>query len=544
MSKELNGKTEAAAARALYKALGLTDDEITQPIIAVISSADSAQTAVADAVKNGIVANGGTPVDVPLFSLCDGLIVGYDGMRYALPSRELIADAVESALIGQAFDGVVLVSGEGEAAPGMLMGAARVNLPAVLIGCGISPSGTFKDAKVGFSDVCDAIGRIKNGTLSLDELSGLENLACPMPGSNGLYGGNDFACACEALGISLIGSGTTLSQSAERIRLAKETGKAIMNLVKNDVRPRMILTKDAFNNALALCMAIGAPADVALHLIALASECGIELSLNTIQQISERTPTLCLLQPLSKYDMQDFENAGGVSAVLNLLASKGLIKGDCLTVTNKPLARSYRSKEAAGAVIASLDDPISPHGSLAVLHGNICDEGAIVRRQSIKGVLSFSGKAKVFESQEDAILAAMSDKIHKGDAVVVRYEGPKGAPGMRDVSLLAAVLKGLDLLDDVVIVTDGRFSGFAGGFAVGYVTPEAQSGGKLALVKNGDKINIDINAGRMNVDVAAKEIQARTKKFRPKDDEPSGWLLRYKYLVTSADKGCTFKKKF
>ncbi|MDE7394880.1 MAG: dihydroxy-acid dehydratase, partial [Clostridiales bacterium] len=470
MSKELNGKTEAATARALYKALGLNEDEITQPIIAVLSSAGSTQTAVVEAVKSGIIANGGTPVDVPLFSLCDGQSVGYEGMRYALPSRELIADAVESALIGQAFDGVALVAGEGEAAPGMLMGVARVNLPAVLIGCGYTPSGSFKGAKVGYADVCDAIGRIKNGTLSLDELSVLENLACPMFGGvNGLYAGNDFACACEALGISLCGSGTTLANSAAAIRLAKDTGKAIMNLVKNDVRPRMILTKDAFSNALALSMAIGAPADVVLHLIAVANECGIDLTLNTVQQISDRTPTLCLLQPLSAYDMQDFENAGGVSAVLNLLSSKGLIKGDCLTVTNKPLARAFRSREAVGAVIASLDDPISPHGSLAVLHGNICDEGAIVRRQSIKGVLSFSGKAKVFESEEDAILAAMSDKIHKGDAVVVRYEGPKGAPGMRDVSLFAAVLKGLDLLDDVVIITDGRFSGYAGGFTVGDV---------------------------------------------------------------------------
>ena len=542
MSKELSGKNESAPARGLYKALGLSDDEIAQPIVAVLSAAECEQ-AVTDAVKSGIVHSGGTPVEVPLFSLCGGLAVSYEGMRYALPSRELIADAVESALNGHGYDGVVLVGGSGESTAGMLMGAARVNLPALLLSRGYAESGTVKNAKVGLSDLYEALGRIKKGSLSLDELARLENLACPSFGANGLYAGNDLACACEALGISLEGSATTAARSVEQIRLGKEAGKAIMNLVKNDVRPRMILTKDAFHNALALCMAIGAPSDAVLHLAAIASECGIELTHQTVQQISDRTPTLCTLVPLSQYDMQDFANAGGVSAVLGLLSVKNLVKGDCLTVHNKALSRVF-TKKVSGAAIASLDDPVSPRGSLAVLHGNFCDDGALVRRLGIKSALNYSGKAQVFESQEDAILAAMSGKIHAGDVIVIRYEGPKGAPGMRDISLFAAVLKGMELLDEVLIVTDGRFSGFAGGFCVGYITPEAASGGKLALIKNGDKINLDVNAGRLNVDIAAKEMQARAKKFRPKDDEPAGLLLRYKYLVTSADKGCIFKKKF
>lgn len=552
MSKELSSGIEKAPQRALYKALGLTDEEIAKPIIAVISAKSEIVPghmhldAVTDAVKAGVYAAGGTPVVVPSIGICDGIAMGHDGMRYSLPSRELIADSVESMLIGHAFDGAVLVPNCDKIVPGMLMGAARVNLPAVLVSGGPMESGLFRGTKVSLSAAFEAVGAVKAGKMSLDELTELENCACPGCGSCcGMYTANSLNCLCEALGMALPGNGTVPAVKAERLRLAKKTGETVMKLVQNDIRPRMILTKDAFINALAADMALGASTNTILHLFAIAAECGITLTLDTVQQISDRTPNLCKLSPSGTKDMEDLGLSGGVMAVLNQLAARNLVKGDCLTVTGKPLSKSYAGKEITGDAIAPIGAPLAPYGGIAVLKGNICEDGAVVKRSAVsQKMLTFTGRAKVFDSEEDCVLAITGGKIQKGDVVVIRYEGPKGGPGMREMLSPTSALCGMGLDEDVALVTDGRFSGATRGAAIGHVCPEAADGGKIALIQNGDKISIDIQNGRLNLDINAKEMAARAKKFRPKDTEPNGWLLRYKYLVTGANTGAILKKKF
>ena len=360
-----------------------------------------------------------------------------------------------------------------------------------------------------------------------------------------MYTANSLNCLCEALGMALPGNGTIPAVKADRIRLAKAAGAAIMKLVANDIRPRMILTKDAFTNALAVDMAIGASTNTVLHLFAIAAECGISLSLEQLQQISDRTPNLCKLSPATSRDMEELGRSGGVMAVLNQLASKNLIKGDTLTVTGKPLSRSYKNAAITGEAIRPIDNPLSPTGGIAVLKGNICEDGAVVKRSAVSPkMLTFTGKAKCFDSEEDCVLAIMSGNIQKGDVVVIRYEGPKGGPGMREMLSPTSALCGMGLDEDVALITDGRFSGATRGAAIGHVCPEAAAGGKIALIKDGDKISIDIPNGKLNLDINAKEMATRAKKYRPKDGEPTGWLLRYKYLVTSAAQGAVLKKKF
>lgn len=552
MSKELSSGIEKAPQRSLYKALGLSDEEIAKPIIAIISAKSEIVPGhmhldtITDAVKAGIYAAGGTPVVVPSIGICDGIAMGHDGMRYSLPSRELIADGVESMLIGHAFDGAVLVPNCDKIVPGMLMGAARVNLPTVLVSGGPMESGNFRGEKVSLSTMFEAVGKVKAGNMSLSDLSELENCACPGCGSCcGMYTANSLNCLSEALGIALPGNGTIPAVKAERIRLAKKAGEAVMKLVSNDIRPRMILTKDAFANALAVDMAIGASTNTVLHLFAIASECGIDLNLDMVQRISDSTPNLCKLSPATTSDMEEFGYSGGVMAVLNQLASKNLIKSDCLTVTGKPLAKSFKDAEIKGSAIKPISEPYAPCGGIAVLKGNICEDGAVVKRSAVSPkMMTFTGKAKCFDSEEDCVLAIMSGKISKGDVVVIRYEGPKGGPGMREMLSPTSALCGMGLDEDVALITDGRFSGATRGAAIGHVCPEAAAGGKIALIKDGDKISIDIPAGKLNLEINAKEMTARTKKYRPKDGEPSGWLLRYKYLVTNASQGAVLKKKF
>lgn len=552
MSKELSSGIEKAPQRALYKALGLTDEEIAKPIIAIISAKSEIVPGhmhldnITDAVKAGIYSAGGTPVVVPSIGICDGIAMGHDGMHYSLPSRELIADGVESMLIGHAFDGVVLVPNCDKIVPGMLMGAARVNLPTILVSGGPMESGVYRGKKVSLSSAFEAVGSVKAGKMSLDELTELENCACPGCGSCcGMYTANSLNCLCEALGMALSGNGTIPAVKSERLRLAKKTGETIMKLVANDIRPRMILTKDAFMNALAADMALGASTNTVLHLFAIAAECGITLTLEMVQQVSDRTPNLCKLSPSTTQDMEDLGRSGGVAAVLNQLASKNLIKGDCLTVTGKSLSKTYANANITGEVIQPIDNPISAKGGIAILKGNICEDGAVVKRSAVSHkMMTFTGKAKVFDSEEDCVLAIMSGKIQRGDVVVIRYEGPKGGPGMREMLSPTSALCGMGLDEDVALITDGRFSGATRGAAIGHVAPEAAAGGKIALIKDGDKISIDIPNGKLNLEINAKEMAARTKKYRPKDGEPSGWLLRYKYLVTSAAQGATLKKKF
>ena len=558
MSKELSSGIEKAPQRALYKALGLSDEEIAKPIIAVISAKSEIVPghihldSITDAVKAGIYAAGGTPVVVPSIGICDGIAMGHDGMRYSLPSRELIADSVESMLIGHAFDGAVLVPNCDKIVPGMLMGAARVNLPAVLVSGGPMESGVYRGKKVSLSTAFEAVGKVKSGKMSLDELTELENCACPGCGSCcGMYTANSINCLCEALGMALPGNGTVPAVKAERIRLAKKAGETIMKLVENDIRPRMILKKEAFKNALAVDMAIGASTNTVLHLFAIAAECNITLTLDLLQEISDRTPNLCKLSPSTERDMAELGASGGIMAVMNELATvkdkkgNGIIAGDALTVTGKSISHSYSNARITGDAIQPVSNPISPCGGIAVLKGNIADDGAVVKRSAVSpNMLNFTGKAKCFDSEEDCVHAIMGGKIQKGDVIVIRYEGPKGGPGMREMLSPTSALCGMGLDEDVALITDGRFSGATRGAAIGHVCPEAAAGGKIALVKDGDKISINIPEGKLNLEINAKEMAARLKKYRPKDDEPSGWLLRYKYLVTSAAQGAVLKTKF
>ncbi len=558
MSKEFFAGLERAPQRALMKALGLSDEEINKPLIAVVSAKSEIVPGhmhldkVTDAVKAGVYAAGGTPIVVPSIGICDGLAMGHDGMRYSLPSRELIADSVESMLIGHAFDGAVLVPNCDKIVPGMLMGAARVNIPTIMVSGGPMESGCFKGEKVSFSTTYEAIGKVKVGNMSLAELTELENNACPGCGSCcGMYTANSLNCAAEALGMALPGNGTVLATSSERLRLAKEAGKTIMELVSGAVYPRMIMTKQAFKNALALDMAIGASTNTVIHLFAIASECGIDVggkdfSLDTVQKISDSTPNLCKLSPSTDVDMNDLHRAGGIQAVLHELDKKGLIDGTCITVRNRPLKDSYKHAHVLNEnVIRKIDSPISECGGIAVLKGNIAEDGAVVKRSAVAPeMMKFTGKAKCFDSEEEAVNAIMAGLITAGDVVVIRYEGPKGGPGMREMLSPTSALVGMGLDKDVALITDGRFSGATRGAAIGHVCPEAAAGGKIALVKDGDKIEIDIPAGKLNLAINAKEMTTRAKKLHPKVSNPTGWLFRYSALVTSADKGAVLKKKF
>ncbi|MCI9031320.1 MAG: dihydroxy-acid dehydratase [Clostridia bacterium] len=557
MSKEFFTGLERAPQRALMKALGLSDEEINKPLIAVISAKSEIVPGhmhldrITDAVKAGVYAAGGTPIVVPSIGICDGLAMGHSGMRYSLPSRELIADSVESMLIGHAFDGAVLVPNCDKIVPGMLMGAARVNIPAIMVSGGPMESGCFKGEKVSFSTTYEAIGKVKVGSMSLAELNELENSACPGCGSCcGMYTANSLNCAAEALGMALPGNGTILATSSERLRLAKEAGKTIMELVSGAVYPRMIMTKQAFKNALALDMAIGASTNTVIHLFAIASECGIDVggkdfSLDTVQKISDSTPNLCKLSPSSDIDMNDLHRAGGIQAVLRELDKKGLIDGSCITVRNRPLKDSYAHAHVLNEnVIHKIDSPISECGGIAVLKGNIAEDGAVVKRSAVAPeMMKFTGKAKCFDSEEEAVNAILAGLISAGDVVVIRYEGPKGGPGMREMLSPTSALVGMGLDKDVALITDGRFSGATRGAAIGHVCPEAAAGGKIALVKDGDKIEIDIPAGKINLAINAKEMTTRAKKLHPKVSDPTGWLMRYAALVTSADKGVVLRKK-
>lgn len=553
MGKNLTQGIEKAPQRSLYKALGMTDEELSKPLIAVISAKSDIVPGhmhldrIAEAVKAGIYAAGGTPFVVPSIGICDGISMGHSGMKYSLPSRELIADSVEAMLIGHAFDGAVLIPNCDKIVPGMVMGAVRVNIPTVLVSGGPMESGVFKGRKVSLSAMFEAVGATQAGKMSMSDLACLENSACPGCGSCcGMYTANSMNCLMETLGIALPGNGTVLATSAERLRLAKEAGKVVMKAVADDVTPRMILTKRAFLNAVACDNAIGASTNSVLHLIAIASECGIELTYDMFREAAEKTPNLCKLSPASEYDMDALGKAGGIPAVLKELAGKGLIDGGAPTINGKTLAENFANAEITDTnVIHTCDEPLSPTGGLAFLKGNIAREGAVVKRSAVrKEMLKFTGIAKCYNSEEEAVRAIMGGEIKEGNVVVIRYEGPKGGPGMREMLSPTSALVGMGLDASVALITDGRFSGATRGAAIGHVAPEAAAGGEIGIIRDGDRIKIDIPAGKLDLDVSAKEIAARMKKTKAKDSNPTGYLLRYSYLVTDAPHGAVMKKKF
>ncbi len=537
---------EKSPHRSLFKASGYTDEELSRPLIGVVSAKNEVIPGhvhldkIAEAVKAGIRIAGGTPVEFPAIGVCDGIAMGHIGMKYSLASRELIADSVEAMTIAHGFDALVLIPNCDKIVPAMLMAAARLNKPAIVVSGGpmlsINYKGKYRDLNTTF----EAIGAFKAGRIDMAEVDALENSACPTCGScSGMFTANSMNCLSEVLGMALPGNGTIPAVYSERIRLAKETGMKIMELLKNDIKPRDIMTADAFYNALRVDMALGCSTNSMLHLPAIAAEAKVDVNLDMANEISAETPNLCHLAPAGEHHIQDLYAAGGVMAVMNELSKKNLIKTNLLTVTGKTVAENISGKEVQDySVIRPLDDPYSKTGGIAVLKGTMGDLGVVKRSAVAKEMLQHKGPAKVFDSEDEAIEAIYGGKIVKGDVVVIRYEGPKGGPGMREMLSPTSAICGMGLDKDVALITDGRFSGATRGAAIGHVCPEAVDGGPIAFVKDGDMIEIDIENCVLNLLVSDEELAKRREGWTPNEPKiKTGYLNRYRKLVSSAKYG-------
>lgn len=542
---------ERAPHRSLFKAAGLTDEEINRPIIGIANSSNEIipghihLATIADAVKKGILAAGGTPLEFSTIGVCDGIAMNHIGMKYSLGSRELIADSIEIMATAHPFDGLVLIPNCDKIIPGMLIAAARLNIPAILVSGGPMLAGEYRGQKISVTNVFEAVGRAASKSITDEELHDIECAACPGAGScAGLFTANSMNCLTEALGMALPFNGTIPAVMADRIRLAKESGRKILELVKKKITPRKILTREAFENALAIDMAIGGSSNTALHLPAIAHYAGIELTLKEINPISQKTPHLCTLSPAGPHHMEDLHRAGGISAILHELLTHGLIHGNALTVTGATVEHNIKNREILDTgVIRKFEKPVHRDGGLAVLVGNIAPDGCIVKQAAVdSSMLKHSGPARVFTSEEDAVKAIMSGAIKKGDVVVIIYEGPKGGPGMREMLTPTSVIAGMGLDKDVALITDGRFSGATRGASIGHVSPEAASGGPIAIVREGDIIEIDIAGKRINVKLSDAEISQRLSAWKPsKPKITSGYMHRYAHFVSSADRGAVFE---
>ncbi len=540
---------EKTAHRSLLKALGLTDEEISRPFIGVVSAKNEIIPGhmnldkIAEAVKSGIRLAGGTPFEYPAIGICDGIAMGHVGMKYSLASRELIADSIESMTIAHGFDALVLIPNCDKIVPAMLMAAARLNIPAIVISGGpmlsVNYKGKWRDLNTNF----EAVGSFKAGKISEDEVREFENMSCPTCGScSGMFTANSMNCLAEVLGMALPGNGTIPAVYSERIRLAKESGMRIMQLLKDNIRPRDIMTADAFYNALRVDMALGCSTNSMLHLPAIAHEAGVSLNLDMANEISQKTPNLCHLAPAGHHHVQDLYAAGGIPALMHEL--KPLLKCDIMTVTGKTVAQNIENREISDHdVIRPLSNPYSPTGGIAVLKGNLAPDGAVVKRSAVAPeMLSHTGPAKVYNSEDAAIEAIYNGDIKKGDVIIIRYEGPKGGPGMREMLSPTSAICGMGLDKDVALITDGRFSGATRGAAIGHVSPEAMEDGPIALVQNGDMIEIDINACRLNILVADDELNRRREKLvKPEPKIKTGYLRRYSRLVSSGMTGAVLK---
>ena len=541
---------EKAPHRSLLKALGLSDKEIDKPFIGIVNSFNELVPGhiglkdIVEAAKKGVLMEGGTPLEFPAIAVCDGISMNHEGMRYSLASREVIADSIEIMAKAHALDGLVMIPNCDKTVPAMLMAAARINIPTIVISGGPMLSGTKDGKKIDLITVFEGVGAVKSGKMTEEELTDLENRACPGCGScSGMFTANSMNCLSEAIGLALPGNGTIPTVFADRRRLAKEAGARIMDLVAKDIKPRDILTEKAFENALTSDMALGCSSNTVLHLAAIASEAGIPMSLDKINEVSKRTPNLCRLSPAGPYDMQDLNEAGGVPAVIHELSKKGLIHMDAMTVTGKTVGENIAGKEKKGEfVIANIDKPYSETGGIAVLRGSLAPDGAIVKRSGVsENMLKNTGKAKVFECEESAVAAILGGKISKGDVVVIRNEGPKGGPGMREMLTPTSSLAGMGLDKEVALVTDGRFSGGTRGAAIGHASPEAADGGPIAYVKDGDTIEIDILEGKLDLIVDEKEMEERKKTMKLEKKELCGYLAKYSKLVSSASEGAILK---
>ena len=547
--------THRAPQRSLLKAMGYTDRQIKQPLIGIVNSFNEVVPGhihlqnIARAVKDGVLAAGGTPMEFNTIGICDGLAMGHEGMRYSLASRELIADTIECMVRAHCFDGLVFIPNCDKIVPGMLMAAARCNIPSIFVSGG--PMLSLRDGTSGYdgkssmdlNSVFEAVGAYKAGTIDESELLRVEDNACPGCGScSGMFTANSMNCLCEALGMALSGNGTIPAVYAKRIRLAKSAGEQVMRLVERNIRPKDIMTKKAFANALTVDMALGCSTNSVLHLMAIAHEADVEMNLKLINEVSEKTPNLCKLAPAGAHHMQDLDDAGGVYAAIGKLIDAGLFDGTALTVTGESMAQNIqnRSVEASNNnVIKSIEQPYSKTGGLAVLFGNLAPDGAVVKRSAVAPeMLKHKGTAKVFDSEEQAIDAIYGGKIVAGDVVVIRYEGPAGGPGMREMLSPTSAIAGMGLDKEVALITDGRFSGATRGAAIGHVSPEAASGGTIAYICNGDMIDIDINNYSITLDVSDEELAKRKESMRiQQKSDISGYLKRYSKSVMSADKG-------
>ena len=533
--------------RSLFNALGHTKEEMNKPLVGIVSSYNEIVPGhmnldkIVDAVKLGVAMAGGTPVVFPAIAVCDGIAMGHEGMKYSLASRELIADSTEVMARAHQFDALVMVPNCDKNVPGLLMAAARINVPTVLVSGGPMLAGRVKGEKRSLSSMFEAIGSYAAGTMTEEEVVEFENKVCPTCGScSGMYTANSMNCLTEAIGMGLKGNGTIPAVYSERIKLAKHAGMKVMELYEKNIRPRDILTQKAFMNALTVDMALGCSTNSMLHLPAIAHEAGVKLTLDLANEVSEKTPNLCHLAPAGYTYMEDLNEAGGVYAVMNELSKKGLLYTDLITATGKTVKENIANCENKDInTIRPIDTPYSETGGLAALKGNLAPNGSIVKRSAVcDEMLVHSGPARVFDCEEDAITAIKGGKIVPGDVVVIRYEGPKGGPGMREMLNPTSAIAGMGLGESVALITDGRFSGASRGASIGHVSPEAAVGGPIALVEEGDIINININEKTLNLQVSQEEMEERRKKWSPKDPKiATGYLERYSKMVTSGDRG-------
>ena len=550
-SDEMKKGLERAPHRSLFKALGLIDEEIDRPMIGIANSANEVIPGhlhlhqISSAVKAGIRMAGGTPMEFFTIGICDGIIMGHEGMKYSLSSRELIADSVESMAMAYPFDGLVLIPNCDKIIPGMLMAAARLNIPSIMVSGGPMMTGEFQRREIDYVTVYESIGKVKVGEMTVEDLSEIEGCACPGVGScAGMFTANSMNCLSEVLGMALPYNGTIPAVFAERIRLAKKTGIQIMALVKQGLFPSQILTKKAFENAVTVDMAFGGSTNTTLHLPAIARESGIDLSLNTFNEISERTPHLCSLSPSGPHHLQDLHHAGGIPALLSELDRRGLIDQAPLTVTGKSIGDNFKGKKIQNAeVIRPIEKPYHPTGGLVVLFGNLAPQGSVVKSSAVdEAMLKHTGPARVFNSEEEALKVILSGNIKKGEVIVIRYEGPKGGPGMREMLAPTSAIVGIGRNRDVALLTDGRFSGGSQGAAIGHISPEATVGGPIAVVKDGDQIEINIPGKKLNLLISDEELKKRLSQWKPPKKDLKGYLKRYARLVQSAHKGATFEE--
>ncbi len=532
--------------RALYHALGLTEEEIRRPLVGVVSSYNEIVPGhmnidkIVDAVKLGVAMAGGTPIVFPAIAVCDGIAMGHQGMKYSLVTRDLIADSTEAMVLAHGFDALVMVPNCDKNVPGLLMAAARLNIPAVFVSGGPMLAGRVDGGRASFSTISEAVGMYNAGKMSGEKLREYECKTCPTCGScSGMYTANSMNCLTEALGMGLRGNGTIPAVYSARIELAKHAGMAVMEMLQRNIRPRDILTEAAFRNALTVDMALGCSTNSMLHLPAIAHECGIEINLDIANAISEKTPNLCHLAPAGQTYMEQLDEAGGVYAVMHELSRKGLLDLSCLTVTGKTVGENIAGCENRDReVIRPVEAPYSETGGIAVLRGSLAPEGSVVKRSAVAPeMLVHEGPARVFECEEDAQAAINAGDIHPGDVVVIRYEGPRGGPGMREMLNPTSAIMGMGLGSSVALITDGRFSGATRGACIGHVSPEAASGGPIGVVREGDIIRIDIPGNRLELLAGEEELAARMRDFVPKKKELSGYLKRYAALVSSGASG-------